>query len=73
MKNVIIVVLNIIFVLTQRFVAKKIIDEKIVKKVSCIMKLKNNEKLKIQKKSFDNKKIDITFNAKNQQFRRNET
>ena len=58
--------------LTRKFVAKKIVDEKIVKKTFRIVKLKNDKELKIQKKLFDNEKIDIILDVKNQQFRRNE-
>ena len=58
LKNIIIVVLNILFVLTCRFVAKKAIKTKTTKFISQIVEVENNKK-------FENKKTNVAFNVEN--------
>ena len=59
LKNVIVVFLNMFFVLTHRVAIEKFNENEIYKRTLKIVKLKN-------------KKIEITFDAKNQQFKHSE-
>ena len=65
LKNVIIVVLSVLFVLTRCFVAEKAIKTKATKFTSRIVEIENDEK-------FENKKTNVVFNVENQQFRRSD-
>ena len=64
LKNIIIVVLNILFVLIHYFVIEKTIQIKTTKFIFRIVEIENDKK-------FENKEIEIVFNVKNQQFRHN--
>ena len=65
LKNVIIVVLNVLLVLTRRFVAEKTIKAKTTKFTFRIVEVENDEE-------FENEKTNVVFDVENQQFRRSE-
>ena len=65
LKNVIIVVLSVLFVLTRCSVVKKTIKTKTTKFIFRIVEFENDKK-------FENKKTNVVFNIENQQFRRSE-
>ena len=58
LKNIIIVALNMLFVLTRRFVVKKAIKTKATKFIFRIVEIENNKK-------FENKKTNVVFDVKN--------
>ena len=58
LKNVIIVALNVLLVLTRRFAVKKAIKTKTTKFISRIVKIENNKK-------FENKKTNVVFDVEN--------